>query len=421
MKYLLWIPALFVIASIGCKKTENKSVAVLKTTAATGITSTSAITGGTITSNGGSTITKSGVCWATHINPSLSDSITTDGSTTGTFSSALNALNANTTYYVRAYAINATGTGYGNLDSFITQKGLATVSTSAVTNIVPLTARSGGTITNDGGSPITARGIVWSTSPHPTLANFKTTDSVGTGTFTDSLTNLASQTLYYVRAYATNNTGTAYGNELSFSAATANTITDIDGNVYPYVQLGTQAWMAANLRTTHYQNGDPITNGLTNFAWKTSTVGAYTYPNGDSNNNAKLGKLYNSFAVADSRNACPMGWHVPTDAEWQTLEFYEGMTPADTGTYNTGGRGTVGAKFLVGGSSGLNLTNAGIFFSGNGNYYYFNTQGWYYSSTIANPAFGAYYYRAFNTVSGNSGPIARNSASYIMSVRCIKN
>lgn len=410
------------IAIAGCKKNEQHTAPVLTTSAATSITASSAVIGVTISSNGGSTVTKSGVCWAIHKSPTLSDSFTTDGSANGAFSSTLRDLNANTTYYACAYAINSTGTAYGNVDSFSTMAGLATITTAAVTNIVPLYAHSGGTITNNGGTPVTARGIVWGTSAHPTISNFKTSDSSGIGSFQDSMTNLASQTTYYVRAYATNSAGTAYGNEISFTAATANTVTDYDGNVYPYVTLGSQSWMAANLRTTHYQNGDPIDNGTgATYSWSTSTSGAFTYPNGDSTNNSTMGKLYNVFAAADARNACPMGWHVPSDAEWQTLEFYEGMTAADTGTSNTGARGTIGAKFLAGGTSGLNLPNAGILSPATAKFYYFNARGYYLTSTLAVAAYHSYWYRAFNTVSGNPGPIYRQYANYTMSVRCIKN
>lgn len=416
MKHIHWIPIVVGIAAVACKK-NNPAVAVVTTAAATNITATSAVSGGTIVSNGGSAITISGIFWATHATPTFTDSIIKEGSLTGSFASPLNSLNPNTTYYVRAYAINGVGTAYGNLDSFKTAPGLATVTTTAITNIVPLSALGGGSVWNDGGSPVTARGICWSISAHPTTANFRTSDSTGTGSFVDSLTNLGSQTFYYVRAYATNSSGTAYGNEIGFSAAPANTVSDFDGNVYPYIRLGTQFWMAANLRTTHFQNGDPITNGLSHYNWATSTTGAYTYPNGDSATNVKFGKIYDLYVVNDPRNACPAGWHIPTDAEWQTLEFYEGMTPADTGTNNRNARGSIGAKFLAGGSTGLNLLNAGIEF--NGAYYLFNRQGYYFTSTPSGAT--GNYYRGFNSVSGDPGPITRGYGPYGLSIRCIKN
>ncbi len=98
-----------------------------------------------------------------------------------------------------------------------------------------------------------------------------------------SLSPLASQVTYYVRAYATNAFGTAYGNEVSFTSSSADAVTDIDGNVYPYIQIGTQTWMTTNLKTTHYTNGDPITDGSVNSWYKADwslnqTIGAYSYP-----------------------------------------------------------------------------------------------------------------------------------------------
>ncbi len=92
-----------------------------------------------------------------------------------------------------------------------------TVTTASVISITQTTATSGGNVTSDGGTTVTARGVCWNTSPNPTTANSKTTDGSGTGAFVSSLTGLTPGTPYYVRAYATNSVGTAYGNEVSFT------------------------------------------------------------------------------------------------------------------------------------------------------------------------------------------------------------
>jgi len=402
---------------LSCKKDSKQSLAVVSTATPTSITANTAQTGGTITSIGGSAVTQSGICWAIHNNPSLSDSVISSGPIgTGSFAISLVNLNANTTYYVRTYVVNGVGTAYGNTDSFVTAKGLPTVSTIAVSNIKPLTAQSGGNVSNDGGSPVIAKGICWSTSAHPTITNFKTSDGTGIGSFIDSLVNLASQTQYHVRVYATNSLGTVYGNEVNFTSSPANTVSDIDGNVYPYIQIGTQAWMTMNLKTTRYQNGDSIINGLKNFIWNTKT-GAYTFPNGDSINNSTYGKLYNTYVLEDVRNVCPAGWHIPSDTEWINMEVFEGMslTSADS----VGSRGIIGAKFMTGGSLGLNLSLGGaILQSSSGSYFSFGIEGYYGSSTITTP--GNNFYRGFN-LGGEPGPIYRAGGKYGVSVRCVKN
>jgi len=199
-----------------CKKKDT--IPTLTTVSASGITQTSAVSGGNVTSDGGAEVTARGVCWGISHNPIISSDKTDDGTGTGAFTSNLVGLTANTTYYVRAYAINSQGTSYGNEVSFSTsQVTLATLTTTAITSITSTTAVSGGNITADGGSAIIARGVCCNTSTNPTTANNLTTDGTGTGSFISNLINLQPDTTYYVRAYATNSAGTAYGNELTFS------------------------------------------------------------------------------------------------------------------------------------------------------------------------------------------------------------
>jgi uncharacterized protein (TIGR02145 family) len=130
--------------------------------------------------------------------------------------------------------------------------------------------------------------------------------------------------MYYVRAYATNSQGTAYGGQVSFTTLTngGNTVTDIDGNVYPIITIGTQVWMAENLKTTTYRDGTAIPYVTDDSAWNILTTGAYSWYNNDEAYKNIYGGLYNWFAVVDYHNLCPAGWHVPTDADWTTLETY---------------------------------------------------------------------------------------------------
>lgn len=415
---LLTVTSLSMILG-GCKKSDVKTLPVLTTTSASNITSTSASAGGSITSNGGSQISQIGICYAMHNPPTLSDSLVLSGANgTGGFSVNLTSLIPNTTYYIRAYAINQQGTALGNVDSFTTSAGLATVTTAAVSNNQALSATSGWNLVNNGGSSITAIGICWSTSPNPTISDSKTSDTITAKSASDTLKNL-NLTTYYVRSYATNSAGTAYGNEIVFTVSSNETVVDIDGNAYPVVTIGGRIWMAANLRVTHYQNGDSILNGFaeTGFNWATPPGGAYTFPNGDTANKRSYGLLYNLTAVLDNRNIAPAGWHVATDAEWEALEFAEGMAASDTG--KIGVRGTIGPLLQVGGASGLNLSLPGNF--SNNTFVNFGLRGFYHSTTPANSML--YFYReVFVSTNVNYPTVLRNyTNSVVMAVRCVKN
>ena len=184
------------------------------------IQQTTATCGGSVVSQGGAPVIARGVCWSTSPDPTVSLSTKSiDGSGNGSFTSIITGLVTGTTYYVRAYATNSVGTAYGNQLVFMTTSPvLSALNTTAVSGITYNSASSGGNITSDGGAPITARGVCWSTSSNPTIAlTTKTINGSGTGSFTSSITGLAVSTAYYVRAYATNSEGTAYGNEVVFT------------------------------------------------------------------------------------------------------------------------------------------------------------------------------------------------------------
>lgn len=196
----------------------------LNTTTIGSITQTTATSGGNITDAGGLTITARGVCWSTSANPTISNSHTTNGTGTGAFSSSLTGLTSGTTYYVRAYATNSVGTAYGSQTSFKTTT-LPTVSVPSIASIDTTTARADCIVDDTGGLTVTARGVCWSTGATPTISNSHTSNGSGSGAFTSNLTGLTAYTLYYVRAYATNSIGTAYGSQTSFTTLFASGIT----------------------------------------------------------------------------------------------------------------------------------------------------------------------------------------------------
>lgn len=219
------IPALLCIAFWGCEKEDSKQLPVLSTIAASEITSVSAKTGGNITSSGGDEIVSRGVVWSTTENPTLEQNqgLLSSGSGTGIFTLTITTLTPSTTYYVKAFASNVVGTSYGNQVSFTTEEIPVfppTVTTANATFVTFNSITIGGTVTDDGGSEVTQRGVAWSTSPNPIVANNNTQDGSGLGSFTSTISELEPNTTYYIRAYATNNAGTSYGNEVSVTTPT---------------------------------------------------------------------------------------------------------------------------------------------------------------------------------------------------------
>jgi len=207
--------------------TVSASLPTLTTSAITSIAAASASSGGNISSDGGAPITARGVCWNTSTGPTTTNSKTTDGTGSGSFTSSLTGLTAITTYYVRAYSTNSVGTAYGNEISFTTSAFtpvVPTLTTTAITAITTTTATSGGNITSDGGASVTARGVCWKTTANPTITDLKTIDGSGTGSFSSNITGLSQLTTYHVRAYATNSAGTAYGADVAFTTICAPTI-----------------------------------------------------------------------------------------------------------------------------------------------------------------------------------------------------
>ena len=289
------------------------------------ITETSATSGGEVVSDGGAPVIARGICWSTSQNPTIDDNdgITTDGNGTGTFTSDLVNLTANTTYYVRAYATNVMGTAYGEQRSFTTEEEEAeltppTVITSEVIDITETTAVSGGNVTDDGGATVTERGVCWNTSPNPSINDNKTTDGSGTGTFTSNLTNLTANTTYYVRAYATNEKGTSYGDEISFTTEEEEEGCEPDGEIagHYYVDLGLPSgvkWATCNVGASSPEDyGDY-------FAWgETSPKAEYSWEN--SVTNGEEMSDISGDAQYDAATANWGGsWRMPTKEQMEEL------------------------------------------------------------------------------------------------------
>jgi uncharacterized protein (TIGR02145 family) len=258
----------------------------------------------------------------------------------------------------------------------------------------------------------------------PTTSDSKTTDGTGTGSFPSKITGISANITYYVRAYAVNSAGTAYGNEQSFISlinVPGPSLTDVEGNSYRSVKIGTQIWMAENLKTTKYRNGDLIgstTPATLDIESEVNPKYQWAYE-GNESNAAIYGILYTWYAIMDNRGVCPAGWHIPTIAETATLSAFlggwevAGGKMKETGTIhwqipNAGATSESGFDALPGG----NRSMYGYFMS-------LGVLGYFWSSDEA------YQDDAWNRYMSNlGGMLGGNNYSYKkdgLSVRCIKD
>ena len=364
---------LIMIISISCKKEEKVKLPTIETLSITNITDTSATSGGNITEDNGTTIITRGVCWSTSITPIITNNKTINGAGAGSFTSNINGLIGGATYYVRAYATNSTGTGYGMAMSFTTLGQTPSPTVEAATNINTTSSTLNGSVNANYLSTVvtfeygttTSYGITVTASQSPVIGN--TISNVSA-----DITGLTAGTIYHYRIKATNSLGTTNSNDITFTTSTTATIvTDFDGNVYNTVTIGTQVWMKENLKTTHYSNGTAIPLVNTNSTWYALTASdkAYCWYNDDIANKSTYGALYTWAAAMNGAatttanpsgilGVCPTGWHLPSDAEWTQMENYL----ADNGhNYDgtTGGGGAKIGKSLASTSGWVSSTTTG--------------------------------------------------------------
>lgn len=388
------------------------------TTVATQVTKNSAVTGGNITATGGATITQRGVCWSTSENPTITSNITSNGNGLGIFISSITGLMPVTKYFVRAYATNSAGTSYGAQIEFTTLQSEPVVETQSVKLISQTSAEISCNISNNGGAEVTERGVCWSLNDNPTIVDSKTNNGTGTGNYTAQISNLTASSTYYVRAYSTNAIGTSYGSTMIIRTFDGQ-ITDIDGNNYLTVKIGTQTWMAENLKTTKYRNGDIIgTTSPADLFIKTEITPKYQWAYaGNEANVTTYGRLYTWYAATDSRQICPIGWHIPTYSEFTILTTYLGGENISGGKLKEAGTSHwVSPNVLATNSSGFTALPGGY----RSDYGSFNMIGWeghWWSSTIEREYANGFY--IFNIDSFAAITIFNKSFGY--SVRCVKD
>lgn len=407
-----------VIITFSCE--EKPKPPTVTTTSVSEISYTTAKSGGEVTDEGGSPVISNGICWNTSADPTISNTKSTNGSGIGSFTSELAQLIPNTTYFIKAYATNSAGTGYGDQVTFKTLKvETATLTTTEVTSITQTTAISGGNITSENGAKVTVRGICWSTEPNPTTSvNTKTIDNADVGSFQAKIIGLIPNTTYYIKAYATNSIGTSYGNEIQFKTIDFGTLQDIEGNSYKTVIIGDQTWMAENLKTTKFNDNSNIPNVTDYNAWSSLTTPGYCWYNNDEiTYKVPYGGLYNWFAV-NSNKLCPSGWHVPSDSEWTSLTDYLGGVDVAGGKLKE--TGTTNWKEPNAGAtneSGFTALPGGIC-AGGGAFYNVHGYSAYWSSTAYSTNYAWFRYIYYHYSNVNREYTERRVG---LSVRCIKD
>jgi uncharacterized protein (TIGR02145 family) len=283
---------------------------------------------------------------------------------------------------------------------------IPSISTSAISNITYSTATCGGNISSDGNQTITIRGVCWSTSTNPTIAlSTKTANGTGTGVFTSAITGLADNTTYYVRSYATNGAGTAYGNEEVLT-------TILDPN--PHVTIGNQVWTSQNLNVSTYRNGDPIPNVTDATIWAGLIDGAYCYYNNDPANGSVYGKLYNWYVINDPRGLAPTGYHIPSAAEWATLGTTLGTTTAGTQMKTTTGWIDFGSGSNSSGFTGIPAGERNYL----GTFGMIGIYGTWWSTTMSFSDTVSYYFLICNQTTLNTSSQNKKDG---FSIRCIRD
>jgi uncharacterized protein (TIGR02145 family) len=296
---------------------DNTNIGVkVYTTSLHTVTSSTAICEGEIRDTTVS-IKSRGFCWSSSsFSPSINDENVKCAPGIGKFTGQLTGLTPFTFYYVRSFAEDNNGISYGESIRF------QTVAIGQIATIAPADdergetwAVCGGNITSDSLSPITARGVCWSTRLNPTTADSKTIDGTGIGIYTSKITGLAIATSYNVRAYATNAKGTMYGKNVNFMTYTKPAdCVDWEERHYKTLQIGSQIWTVENIATKYTARHSTIP--IIGSDWSALTTSA--------SDNSGSGLFYNWVAATKLTEIgrIPKGWRVPTDNDWQILENF---------------------------------------------------------------------------------------------------
>ncbi len=301
---------------------------IINTVSIDEVTQTSVTVLSELIHTGGYSMSTTGVLWDTLPNPTVDDylgKIDVENDI-GEFECNIQNLNYNKTYYVRAYAVSGYGTGYGEIIEFTTmqQAQLPIVETGAVSDTTPISVVCSGNLLDDGGELATIKGFVWGLNSNSTLEDSEgySVSGTGVGEYQDNITGLNHNTIYYVRAYASNTGGVSYGDELSFITDTIDEFETCgdslfyENEYYQTIQFGDRCWFAENLR--YLPNFAEVGADMS----ETPFYFVYDYY-GDNVEEAKNTENFDTYGVlynyAAASTSCPLGWHLPHWGEWMDL------------------------------------------------------------------------------------------------------
>lgn len=320
------ILALFAVAMLlisSCtKETANVKLAQkLSTSQVLNIKSDSATVVGFVVAEGGG-FTEKGVCYDIAPAPTTSKSkvVFTGTTETATFNVRIGGLAYATKYYARAYATGASGTIYGDEVDFTTLPVGPTVTTDSINTITGTTAKVYGTVTVEGGAPVTARGVAYSKSHNPTIADNITSDGTGTGTFTSSLTGLDGLTKYYVRTYATNSVGTGYGSEDSLTTLVSIQLWNVPGDYVTASYPGTTLANWAPDQSPQVKSSKASPNNIEGYVYMANASNQWkfaTQPNWNGPN----------YGDGGGGTLDPNGGNITTPAGYYKLNVNTGVSP----------------------------------------------------------------------------------------------
>lgn len=307
---------LMIFLAYSCKKESAPGVITYEIR---NIGTTGATAGSKVTDEGSGPVTARGVCWSTEASPAISDSKSADGKGTGTFVSQLSGLLPATTYYVRAYALNSSGAGYGEVISFKTGG-----NAPSATTLPPLFVSNDESVLAASVNPYFLNSEVsfeyGETTSYGNSVSYPGNPVTYDHKVAARISGLKPAKKYHFRVKAVNSLGTSHGEDLTFN--TNQPLSDIDGNSYNTITIGSQTWTSRNLATTRFSDGTEIPLVDTDSTWAgLQSPGLCWYNNDESQSEGNFGALYNWYA-ADRGNLCPSGYHVPTYEEWIALMIF---------------------------------------------------------------------------------------------------